>query len=67
MDRKTFIASLFRGGILAALAVLAGVLLSRKQITLEKECGLNIQCRSCSRLKACDLPEAKTEKGDERG
>ena len=67
MNRKTFIATLFRGGILAAMALLAGLLLSRKQVSLEKECGLNLQCRSCSRLKACDLPDAKIEKGDEKG
>ena len=67
MNRKTFIATLFRGGILAAMALLAGLLLSRNQVSLEKECGLNLQCRSCSRLKACDLPDAKIEKGDEKG
>ena len=67
MNRKTFIASLFRGAILAAMALLAGVLLTRKQVSLEKDCGLNIQCRSCSRLKACDLQEAKNERGNEKG
>ena len=67
MNRKAFIATLFRGGVLAAMALLAGLLLSRKQVSLEKECGLNLQCRSCSRLKACELPDAKIEKSDEKG
>ncbi len=49
------------------MALLAGLLLSRKQVSLEKECGLNLQCRSCSRLKACELPEAKNERGYEKG
>lgn len=67
MNRKTFISVLARGGILASMAILIGVLFSRKQISLEKECGLNLQCRSCSRLKACELPDAKNERGDEKG
>ncbi len=67
MNRKAFIYALARGGILATMALLAGVLISRKQISLEKECGLNLQCRNCSRVKACELPEAKIERGDEKG
>jgi hypothetical protein len=67
MNRKAFINTLVRGGILGTMALLAGVLISRKQISLEKECGLNLQCRNCSKVKACELPEAKTERGDEKG
>lgn len=67
MNRKTFISTLARGGILTAMALMAGILFSRKQISLEKDCGLNLQCRSCSKLKACDLPDAKNERGNEKG
>ena len=67
MNRKAFINTLARGGILATMALLAGVLISRKQISIEKECGLNLQCRSCTGLKACEFPEAKIERGDEKG
>ena len=67
MNRKAFINTLARGGIGVSMAVLTGVLISRRQITLEKECGLNLQCRSCSGLKACQLPDAKIERGDEKG
>ena len=67
MNRKAFISALVRGGILASMALLAGILFSRKQISLEKECGLNLQCRNCSKLKACDLPDAKNERGNEKG
>ena len=67
MNRKAFISALIRGGILGSMALLAGVLLSRRQISLEKECGLGIQCRSCSSLKGCKLPDAEKERGDEKG
>jgi hypothetical protein len=67
MNRKAFIHQLVRGGIFTAMAILAGVFLYRRQISVEKECGLNFQCRSCSRLKDCKLPEAKNERSDEKG
>ena len=49
------------------MALLAGVLLSRRQISLERECGLDFQCRSCTKLKKCQLPEAEKERVDEKG
>lgn len=67
MDRKAFISSLVRGGILGSMAVLAGVLLSRRQISLEKQCGINLQCKSCTRLKACEYPESLNERENEKG
>jgi hypothetical protein len=67
MNRKAFLSALIRGGILGSMALLAGVLLSRRQISLEKECGLGIQCGRCSSLKICKLPEAEKEREDEKG
>jgi len=67
MDRKTFINFFARGGILALMALLGGVLLFRKQISLEQECGENFQCRKCTKLKRCQLPEAEKERGNEKG
>jgi hypothetical protein len=67
MNRKAFLSALVRGGILGAMALLAGVLLSRRQISMDKECGLDIQCRGCSSLKTCKLPEAEKERRDEKG
>jgi hypothetical protein len=49
------------------MALLAGVLLSRRQISMDKECGLDIQCRGCSSLRTCKLPEAEKERRDEKG
>jgi len=49
------------------MALLAGVLFSRRQISLEKDCGLSLQCRNCSKLKNCQLPEAENERGNEKG
>lgn len=67
MNRKSFLSALVRGGILGSMALLTGVLFSRKQLTLEKECGLSVQCRNCSKLKNCQLPEAEKERGNEKG
>jgi len=67
MDRRIFITRIVRGGVLASMAMLAGVLLYRKQVSLWQECGLDFQCRGCSKLKRCRLPEAETERGYEKG
>ena len=61
MDRKRFIEQMARGGLLAVLALGTGFLLSRRQVTLQQECELNYQCRSCGKLKECQLPEAKKQ------
>ena len=67
MKRRDFIEKLGRGGLLAALAVVAGILLTRRQVVNDSECPADFRCRSCSRLSACQLPEAKTtrEHGEE--
>ena len=67
MNRKTFIHQLVRGGILAALAVLSGTLLSRRQVRLERDCAGELPCRSCRKLSSCSLPEAEKERAYEKG
>jgi hypothetical protein len=67
MDRKTFINRLVRGGILATMGLITAILFSRKQITLEKECGLDVQCRKCNKLNYCGLPDAEAERNDLKG
>jgi len=62
MDRKTFIYRLIRGGLLASLALVAGILFARKQVTSVRECGPDFPCRGCSKLKRCRLPEAEMER-----
>lgn len=66
MDRKTFIYRLMRGGMLASLALVAGILLARKQVSTVQECGLDFRCRECSKLKKCRLPEAEMERAGKR-
>ena len=71
MDRRDFIG---RGTRLAALGVMAlvtGLLVSRRQITLKRECGRDYLCGKCTRLNSCKLPEAEIERenivGNEKG
>jgi hypothetical protein len=59
MVRRKFIHQLVRGGMLAAMAAAAGILLTRNQITLGSDCSGNFQCRSCNKLKGCTLAEAQ--------
>jgi hypothetical protein len=59
MDRRDFISRFARGGALGALAIISGILISRRQVTLQTECSDNAQCRNCNKLKRCELPEAK--------
>lgn len=49
------------------MTVLAGVLVSRRQVSLEQDCRLELQCGSCNKLKKCQLPEAENERGNEKG
>jgi len=67
MNRKAFINTVARGGILALMALIAGIFYSRRQLSLERECGLNLQCRNCSKLSSCQLPGAEKERGYEEG
>jgi len=67
MNRKEFVNRMARGSILGIIALLGGVLLARRQLSLVKECGLDYQCRNCSKLTKCQLPEAEKERGDEKG
>ena len=60
MVRRDFIHSMVRGGLVAALAALTGFLVTRREVTLQADCAENFQCRSCSKLSRCELPEAKT-------
>jgi hypothetical protein len=58
MVRRNFIRLMARGGILAAMAAAAGLLVARNQVTFTEECTDNFRCRSCNRLSGCSLPEA---------
>lgn len=60
MKRRVFLQHVARGGLIGALGVLSGILLARRQVTLEESCTGQFQCRSCNRINRCELPEAKT-------
>ena len=64
MDRRNFIQQIGRGTILATLAAMMGVLVSRRQVVGDQDCSANFQCRNCNKLTACELPEAEKTKGD---
>jgi len=55
MDRRDFISSCIRGGILVGIVATSGYLLSRKGVN-GSEC--NSICRDCNSLQTCSKPEA---------
>ncbi|MCK5135928.1 MAG: hypothetical protein KAR19_09105 [Bacteroidales bacterium] len=67
MDRRDFINRIFRGGLLASLAVISGILFSRRQVALQDDCFDDFQCRNCRKLNNCTLPEADKARVDEKG
>lgn len=64
MNRKKFIELGGRGLLLGGLAILTGVLVSRRQVSLDTKCSANFQCRNCGKLSGCQLPEAEIERND---
>lgn len=58
MDRRAYLNRFVRGGALGALAVMSGILISRRQVSLLTDCSDHTQCNACSKLKRCELPEA---------
>jgi hypothetical protein len=64
MDRRGFIQNAGRATLLAGLAAIAGVLVSRRQITGDQACSNNLQCRNCRKLTDCELPEAAKTRDD---
>jgi hypothetical protein len=65
MDRKEFIRISGRWIILSLLTVFtAGVILKRR-VSPGNSCDLTGQCRGCSSLSSCNLPEAIKLRKDE--
>lgn len=64
MNRKEFIQTGFRVGILAGLT--GGVLFLAKRNKIDYSCTLNQVCQSCSLYKGCDLDKAKESRKNER-
>lgn len=49
---------------MAALLVLAGILVSRKQVVLGEACTDDFQCNNCIKLGRCELPGATKSRND---
>ena len=65
MNRRNFIEKTGRGVLLGGLAIVSGVLVSRRQVSLDTQCSANFQCKNCGKLSKCQLSEAETERKDE--
>jgi len=55
-----------RGGLLALLALPAGILVTRRQVLPRTSCGLEHPCRHCKKLDRCQLPGAVKERNKEK-
>jgi hypothetical protein len=62
MDRRIFLHRFARGGMLASLVLLTGVLISRRQVSVSTACSGDYPCRRCRDLQNCALPEAMKER-----
>jgi Na+-translocating ferredoxin:NAD+ oxidoreductase subunit B len=55
-DRRKFINTIMRGGVLTGLTLMSGVLLFRNR--KGEFCGLDISCGNCNKSENCNLDEA---------
>ena len=62
MNRRIFIENTGRAILLSGLALVGGILISRRQVSSDAGCSANYQCRNCRKLNTCSLPEAEIEK-----
>ena len=63
MKRKAFIYTAGRITILGIMALFAGFLAARKQLTLDS-CSEDSPCGNCIKLRDCKFPEAKKHRRD---
>ena len=64
MNRRNFIDRAGRGVLLGGLAIVTGVLVARRQVSGDRQCTAEFQCKNCNKLANCQLPEAETERKD---
>jgi len=67
MDRRKFLEHMARGGLLAALMLVAGLLVRRGQLTPGNSCSLSGRCADCRIVQKCSLPQAEKERRKTRG
>ena len=64
MNRRNFIEKTGRGILLGGLAMVTGVLVSRRQVIRDTQCSANFQCKNCRKLSNCQLAEAEMERNN---
>lgn len=57
---------LARGGFLALITLVTGILLARRQVTPGSDCPGEAICRGCRELERCTRPGAAREREDRR-
>ena len=58
MDRRKCFQGMGRWTLLAGMAAIAGILVSRRQVVSDQVCSSDFQCKNCKKLSDCGLPEA---------
>ena len=64
MNRRNFIEKTGRGILLGGLAIVSGVLVSRRQVVKKNQCTEKFMCKNCGKLSKCQLPEAEMERNE---
>ncbi|MBE0655541.1 MAG: hypothetical protein IH594_17200 [Bacteroidales bacterium] len=67
MNRRTFINTWIRTGILGAFALMIGIFAAGGKITGNGECSAEFQCRGCKKLSKCSLPESDKYRNNGKG
>jgi len=62
MNRRNFIDKTGRTFLLGTLAIVSGILVSRRQVVRGNQCTEDFMCRNCRKISDCRLPEAETER-----
>ncbi|MDF1576336.1 MAG: hypothetical protein P1P86_14195 [Bacteroidales bacterium] len=64
MNRRNFLEKAVRGILLGGLALVSGLLVSRKQLSRYTQCSAGLQCKNCDKISECQLPEAENQRKD---
>jgi hypothetical protein len=59
MNRKEFLKTLARYGLLALIAFLGIFLFTNRKTKVDEECTNNFECRGCSKRDHCTIDKSK--------
>jgi|GEM_PF-2155804 len=59
MNRKEFLKTLARYGLLALIVFLGVFLMTNRKTKVEEECTNDFRCRGCSKRENCTIDESK--------